>query len=180
LLFSLDFSVAEIRLNVSQASASLFLPLYFNIMSSAIDDTPQKSDDEVLSSTIKRDIERRINTADEMIDSIRAELFSPPSQQGEHAEMGFHDDDDGEMYDEIKRLPSVEEDIRQDLYLQDVDCVRRSFLRKADDSTQQPETDCAHQKYLSGSQEEIDSLWLFSMIAFWVIVFLKEWFATLR
>ena len=149
-------------------------------MSSVIDETPQKGDDEILSSTVKRDVERRIRTADEMIDSIRAELFTPPSQQGEPDERVFHDDD-GEMYDEIKRLPSVEEDIRRDLNSQDVDSVRRSFLGEVDDSTQQSETDCVtHQKHSSGSQEVIDRFWLFSMIAFWVIVFLKEWFATLR
>jgi hypothetical protein len=150
-------------------------------MSSVIDETPQKGDDEILSSTVKRDVERRIRTADEMIDSIRAELFTPPSQQGEPDEMVFHDDDYGEMYDEIKRLPSVEEDIRRDLNSQDVDSVRRSFLGEVDASTQQSETDCVtHQKHSSGSQVEIDRFWLFSMIAFWVIVFLKEWFATLR
>jgi hypothetical protein len=146
-------------------------------MSSAMDDTPQKDDDDFLSSTIKRDIEHRKSTADKEIDSIRAELFSPPPQQEEHDELGLHDDADGEMYDEIRRLPSVEEDIRQDL--KDADSVRRSFLSEVDDSTQQSETDCAtHQLHSSASQEEIDSFWLLSMIIVWVIVFLKEWFPT--
>jgi hypothetical protein len=155
-------------------------------MSSATDETPQKDDevDEILSSTIKRDIERRLTTADEMIDSIRSELFTPrpPQQQCEHDDdIGFfHDDDDGEMCDEIKRLPSVEEDIRQDLNSQNMDSIRCKFLREDTAQTLAGAPQQEQQKQLNGIRgEEMNNLWLFSMIALWVIVFLKEWFATL-
>jgi hypothetical protein len=149
-------------------------------MSSATDETPQKDDevDEILSSTIKRDIERRLTTADEMIDSIRSELFTPPHD----ASIGFfHDDDyDGEMCDEIKRLPSVEEDIRQDLNSQNMDSIRCTFLRDDTAQTLAGAPQQEQQKQLNGIRgEEMNNLWLFSMIALWVIVFLKEWFATL-
>ena len=155
-------------------------------MFNSTDETPQKEDDEIMSSTIKRDIERRLTTADEMIDSIRAELFSPPPQQGDHDSMVFHDDDVGEMADEIKRLPSVEEDIRQDLNSQNMDSILRKVLREAHDDPAQTfaagdaQPQQQHKQQLGGiCGEEMNNLWLFSMIALWIIVFLKEWCAIL-
>ena len=137
--------------------------------------TPTKDTDvEVASSSIKRDIQRHASAAEEIINSIREELFTPPGRAESNKE--FHDDD-GELCDEIQRLPSVEDDIRQDLDAQNVDAfimkTKKATETRVDTAkTQESLTD---KKLYDLSKEEHRGLVLFIMIAFWVIVYVKQW-----
>lgn len=122
--------------------------------------TPSKdTDDAVVSSSIKRDIQRHASAADEMIASIRNELFTPP---GSNKDLKSLYDDDGELVDEIQRLASVEHDIRQDLNASN---VKSLVMEKTESET----------KTVDVSKEERSGLVLFVLISFWVVVFIKEW-----
>ena len=125
-------------------------------------ETPHtKIDKDVVSSSFMKEIQRRVTDQDAMIDSIRSELFTPPpaSDRKEIKSPEFHDD--GELCDEIRRLDSLQEDIRQD-----IDDVNEalSFPTKRDEM-----------KLIS--REERNGLVLFVMIALWLVVYAKEWFA---
>lgn len=135
-----------------------------SVMSDAVV-TPQKdSDADGASSSIKRDIQRHASAADEMIQSIRNELFTPP---GSSADLNtFYDDDLG---DEIQRLASVEQDIRKEVNAQSVDSIgvgNRKVTRTNAETLENT---------LDLNKEERSGLILFVMIAFWVVVYIKQW-----
>lgn len=125
--------------------------------SSTIITSQKDSGDEVASSTIKRDIQRHMSAAEDMISSIRDELFTPPGSSNNIQSLAndIDDkslyDDDGTLGDEIQRLASVEDDIRQDL------------------ATAKPKTIDIVRK------EERNGLVFFVLVAIWVIVYIKQW-----
>lgn len=125
--------------------------------SSTIITSQKESGDEVASSTIKRDIQRHMSAAEDMISSIRDELFTPPGSSNNIQSLAndIDDkslyDDDGTLGDEIQRLASVEDDIRQDL------------------ATAKPKTIDIVRK------EERNGLVFFVLVAIWVIVYIKQW-----
>jgi len=127
--------------------------------------TPSKDNDaEVAFSSIKRDIQRHASAADEMIASIRNELFTPPGSSDDLK--SFYDDDLG---DEIQRLARVEEDIRQEMNAQNVDSI---VMEKKAVGKTQPET---LETTTDFSKEERSGFIFFVLIAFWVVVYIKQW-----
>lgn len=138
--------------------------------SSAIVTPSHDKDSEVASSSIKRDIQRHASAADEMIQSIRNELFTPPgSNVTSNEDLKSLYDDDGELDDEILRLARVEKDIRQDLDAHNVDSI---VMKKKRVAKTQRET---LEKTVDLSNEERSGLVLFVLIAFWVVVYIKQW-----
>lgn len=130
--------------------------------------TPQQEKDaDVASSSIKRDIQRHASAADEMIQSIRNELFTPPGA----AAANMIDDeksllgDDDDLGDEINRLSRVQDDIRQEVDAQNVESI---VMVKKKAPENQKTVDVV-------STEERSGLILFVLIAFWVIVYIKQW-----
>jgi hypothetical protein len=119
--------------------------------------TPQQEKDaDVASSSIKRDIERHASAADEMIESIRNELFTPPG-----APLQVVDGDDDELGEEIDRLARVQDDIRQEVVeVQNVASFIKLFEKKSVNDV---------------TQEERNSLIFFVLVAFWVLVYIKQW-----
>jgi hypothetical protein len=119
--------------------------------------TPQQEKDaDVASSSIKRDIERHASAADEMIESIRNELFTPPG-----APLQVVDGDDDELGEEIDRLPRVQDHIRQEVVeVQNVASFVKLFEKKSVNDV---------------TQEERNSLIFFVLVAFWVLVYIKQW-----
>ena len=134
-------------------------------MSSAII-TPQKDNDaDVASSSIKRDIQRHASAADEMIQSIRNELFTPPGSSDDLKT--FYDDDLG---DEIQRLARVEQDICQEVTAQNIDNIVMGNKTSVTRTNAEILEDA-----LSFQKEERSGLIMFVMIAFWVVVYIKQW-----
>jgi hypothetical protein len=119
--------------------------------------TPQQEKDaDVASSSIKRDIERHASAADEMIESIRNELFTPPG-----APLQVVDGDDDELGEEIDRLARVQDDICQEVVeVQNVASFVKLFEKKSVNDV---------------TQEERNNLIFFVLVAFWVIVYIKQW-----
>lgn len=137
---------------------------------SAIYITPTRDTDdaEVVSSTIKRDIKHYASVADAMIDSIQ-QLFTPPGQQQQGVESNKEFHDDGEICDEIQRLPSLADDIRQDLDAQHVlEAIAVLEKKKVVDASKESVKN-------DMKSEEHRRLVLLVMIAFWIIVYMKEW-----
>lgn len=132
--------------------------------------TPQKDcDADVASSSIKRVIQRHASAADEMISSIRDELFTPPGSSSNIQSL-IHDeddkslyDDDGELGDEIQRLKSVEDDIRQDI------AIAKSESPIAINAAK-PKTNV-----VDVNKEERNGLVFFALIVVWVVVYIKQW-----
>lgn len=131
--------------------------------------TPQKQekDDEVASSSIKRDIQRHNSAADEMIASIRNELFTPPgsSNAPSNDDLKSLYDDDGELGEEIQRLASIENTIRQDLNASNVDSIVMKGKKKA----------YAYGQTVNVTKEERSSLVFFALVVVWVVVYIKQW-----
>lgn len=125
--------------------------------------TPQQEKDaDVASSSIKRDIQRHASAADEMIQSIRNELFTPPGAPLVQAAV---DGDDDELGEEIDRLARVQDDIRQEVVeVQNV----ASFVKSLKMEKKSASVDVA-------THEERNSLIFFVLVAFWVVVYIKQW-----
>jgi hypothetical protein len=131
-------------------------------MSSVV--TPhQDNDADVASSSIKRDIQRHASAADEMIQSIRNELFTPP---GAAAKTFVDDGDDDELGDEINRLARVQDDIRQEVI--GVHNVGSFFMDKRSPETLEKTT-------VEVTREERNGLIFFVLVGFWIVVYIKQW-----
>ena len=124
--------------------------------------TPQQEKDaDVASSSIKRDIQRHASAADEMIQSIRNELFTPPGAPVMQAAV---DGDDDELGEEIDRLARVQDDIRQEV----VEVQNVASFVKSLKMEKKSAVDVA-------THEERNSLIFFVLVAFWVVVYIKQW-----
>lgn len=132
------------------------------MMSSSVVTPQQEKDADVASSSIKRDIQRHASAADEMILSIRNELFTPPGAPVAQVVDG----DDDELGEEMDRLARVQDDIRQEVV--DVQNVASFVTLLSKTKTKTKSVDVA-------THEERNSLIFFVLVSFWVVVYIKQW-----